>query len=108
MVHKGMMAFFQPFPGFACVPRVGVYIVWGCGVVIGWCVWRVHLRVSVCVGGKLVDKVVGLGFQGHVAGPVGIVVCYREYLGGLLRVGGFDYCRNRRGVSVCMLPHGWM
>ena len=71
------------------------------------CVEGVSLGVGV-YSEKLVDKVLGLGFQGHVAGPVGVVVCYREYLGGLLRVGGFDYCRNRRGVSVCMLPHGWM
>ena len=63
--------------------------------------------VGVCRG-ELVDNILRLGFQGHVAGPVGVVVCYREYLGGLLRVGGFDYCRNGRGVSVCMLPHGWM
>ena len=71
------------------------------------CVEGASPGVGVCRG-ELVDKVLRLGFQGHVASPVGIVVCYREYLGGLLRVGGFDYCRNRRGVSVCMLPHGWM
>ena len=90
---------------------------WGCVVVIGRCVWRVHLRVSVCVGGKLVDKVMRLGFQGHVAGPVGIVVCYREYLGGLLRVGGLIIaateevflcaCCHMVGCRVCLSGDIW-